>query len=332
MGFDDSAHLLHQLTMPAIASSAPAKIILFGEHAVVYGQPAIAIPFTAVKAKCSVFARPDLPSGKVNMNFAISGEMNDLHGDLSQFMDRVLRIVSNFARIDQYPASEIKVTSSIPLGSGLGSSASIAVAMIRAATQFLGLELSNDAVNELAYQSEMLCHGTSSGLDNTVVVYEKPVYFVKNKPLEKVSPQGMRTFIVADTGIPGSTRDEVAKVRSRWESSNIETESLFARIGAIANQARHLLENHPFIPVGNLLTENHELLQELGVSSQELDHLVIEAIKTGAFGAKMTGGGGGGNIVAEVKKESAEEIRAHLLSAGAKRAWITQLGSQERYE
>lgn len=315
--------------MPAISNSAPAKIILFGEHAVVYGRPAIAIPFWAVKASCNIFARPDLEEPQIEFVSLDQAHLSpELQHNLADLMNYVVAIVLEYAHTRNFPASQIRVGSTIPLGSGLGSSAAIAVAMIRACTEFLGLVLDQSEVNKLAYLSEIHTHGHPSGLDNTVITQGKPVYYVKDQIIQPIMLKGSRTFVVADTGIPGSTSDQVSRVNRMWKSTKSVVEEIFDSIGSIAEKAKAILSNDSDASIGELMTKNHELLQKLGVSSPQLDQLVNSAINAGANGAKMTGGGGGGNIITEVPPQLAKEIESKLIAAGAVRTWITKLNSK----
>jgi len=168
--------------MPAISASAPGKIILFGEHAVVYGQPAIAVPVTQVRARAIVTAEPRQPAGSVRIQAPIIG----LEAWLAELLPEdplasVARLVFAELGLSQPPALTIRVTSTIPVAAGLGSGAAVSVAIIRALSEFLGRRLPAERVSALAYEVEKLHHGTPSGIDNTVIAYARPVYFVRRQ-------------------------------------------------------------------------------------------------------------------------------------------------------
>lgn len=312
--------------MPSFSAIAPGKIILFGEHAVVYGQPAIAVPVMQVHAKATVI--PNI--------LGSPGEVRILAPDvgLDSFLDQlapenpigmVVRSVLSAFGIDYLPACTLKVTATIPIASGLGSGAAVSVAVIRALAGFLGNPLPDEKVSALAYKIEKIHHGTPSGIDNTVVTYVQPVYFVKEQPVETFSVAKPFTMVIGDTGIPALTKESVGDVRSAWQAAPPHYERLFAAAGSIAKTARQAIERgHPEW-LGPLMNENHELLQEMDVSSPELDRLVKSAKEAGTLGAKLSGGGRGGNMIALVEAENAHLVADALQAEGAVRTIITEV-------
>ena len=165
-----------------------------------------------------------------------------------------------------------------------------------------------------------------SGIDNTVVAFAKPVYFVKGQPIETFQVKQPFTIVIGDTGISASTKESVGDVRRLWEQNPKKYETLFAAIGSLVRTARQLIENGMPDSLGPLMDENHALLQEMTVSSPELDRLVDAARKTGALGAKMSGGGRGGNMIALVRADSAEAVSTSLKDAGAMGVIVTTVG------
>lgn len=310
--------------MPHFSASVPGKIILFGEHAVVYGYPAIAIPVNKVQAK--VVITPNIYAAEHTV-IIIAPDVG-IHNDLDKLPIRnplcdVIQRVKTELKVDSIPSCTIKISSTIPVAAGLGSGAAVSVAIIRSLSGFLGRPLQDEIVSNIAYEVEKIHHGTPSGIDNTVVVYNKPVYFIKNHPIEQLVPWQPFTIVIGDTGIKVPTKDTVREVRQKWEKNQRKLEILFSAIGSITRTARQSIKKGDWEQLGPLLTENHALLQELGVSSKELDHLVDEAIKAGAEGAKLSGGGKGGNIVALTSIEKAEVIASAIEKAGAVRTIIT---------
>lgn len=317
-------------------ASAPGKIILFGEHAVVYGRPALAVPVTQVHADVDVTASscPGIWIHAPDVN---------LHAELSSLpvdhpIAAATRSVFATLGISSPPPLEITITSTIPVASGLGSGAAVTVALLRALSSMLHSPLTNEEINSLAYEIEKLHHGTPSGIDNTVVTYARPVYFIKQSP--SPSGRGARgegnlidtftvgvpfTLVIADTGISAPTKESVGDVRKLWEADKSRWEGVFDEIGGIANRARDCIERGKTKELGSLMDLNHALLQTLTVSSPELDSLVESARRSGASGAKLSGGGRGGNMIALVEKDRAAQVSEALMSAGAKRTIITEI-------
>jgi mevalonate kinase len=234
--------------------------------------------------------------------------------------------VSAALGIDHIPSCTLKITSTIPVASGLGSGAAVSVAVIRALAGFLGHPLPDKQVSALAYEVEKIHHGTPSGIDNTVVTYAQPVYFVKEQPVETFQVAQPFTIIIADTGISAPTKESVGDVRRAWQADPQRYERLFAAAGSIAKTARQAIESgHPEW-LGPLMDENHELLQEMGVSSPALDRLVDTAKKAGALGAKLSGGGRGGNMIALAEVDHINAISLALQTAEAVRTIATEVG------
>lgn len=304
------------------SSSAPGKIILLGEHAVVYGRPALAVPVSQVQATATVQSAEAgiwIHAPQVN----VQEELSNLAPEhpLAATVHHVLATL----HISAPPPLQIRIESDIPVASGLGSGAAVSVAVIRALAAFLGQPLDDETVNALAYEIEKLHHGTPSGIDNTVVAYAQPVYFVKGKPIERLRVGKPFTLIIGDSGIPALTRDSVAAVRRLWESAPSRYERIFDAIASLVQTARRALENGDIAALGPLMNENHALLRDLTVSSPNLDRLTEAARAAGAWGAKLSGGGRGGNMIALAPPEAIEAIQQALWQAGAKRVIVTQV-------
>jgi len=302
-------------------ASAPGKIILFGEHAVVYGRPALAIPVTQVHADVEVLdsSRAGIWIHAPDVN--LHAELNTLPSD-----HPIASVIHNFLflfRVSPFPNLEIKISSIIPVASGLGSGAAVTVALTRALSSFLSRPMPDEEVNAFAHEIEKLHHGTPSGIDNTVVTYAMPVYFIKGQPIEMFKVGAPFTIVIGDTGISAPTKESVSDVRKLWEADKPKWESVFDRVGKIAEEARKNIENGKWELLGELMDQNHMLLQEMTVSSPELDRLVSAARRAGALGAKLSGGGRGGNMIALVESEQAEEVASALMAGGAKRTLTT---------
>ncbi len=309
--------------MTALTVKSPAKTILFGEHAVVYGHPAIAVPFNAVHLKISIFPRPDLPSGTVTIRNAQSG-FEQLLADLEHAhpIHAAFQLVMQQLEIDAFPASDLVISSTIPIASGLGSSAALSVTLMRSLSQFLGTRFTDERINQLAFEIEKIQHGSPSGIDNTVITYNRPVFFAKGKPVEFLGFSKPITLIVADTGIPSLTKEAIRLVKANLEAEPQVNQDLLSQIGRIAKDARQALSQGNIEVAGQLMNENQAALRSLGVSSIELEHLVQIALEEGAFGAKLCGGGMGGNMIALVDENAAQNLQQSLLHQGAASAWI----------
>jgi mevalonate kinase len=312
--------------MPAYFATAPGKIILFGEHAVVYGRPAIAVPVMQVRAKATVTFDPRSTPGKVILrapDIGIEAALSDLPAD--QPLAAVVWKAASAMNLSHIPACTIQVSSNIPIAGGMGSGAAVSVAILRAFSTSVGHPLSDEQVSRLAYEVEVIHHGTPSGIDNTVITYARPVYFEKGKTLEALNVKLPFSLVIGDTGVHSPTVRVVGDVRLAWEKASEQFEALFDAIGAIAASAREAIETGSIDQLGLLMNENHAKLQMMGVSSPELDSLVEAARSAGALGAKLSGAGRGGNMIALVCLENAEAVAGALAQAGAKRTIITEV-------
>ena len=304
-------------------SSAPGKIILFGEHAVVYGHPALAVPVTQVHADVDI---SDADSAGIWINapdINLHAELNTLPSDHP--LASVIHNLFFLSRVSPFPKLNIKITSTIPVASGLGSGAAVTVALTRALSTHINYAMTDEQVNAFAYEIEKLHHGTPSGIDNTVITYAKPVYFVKGQAIETFKVGQPFTIVIGDTGVSAPTKESVGDVRKLWEADKTKWESLFDKVGELVKEARNSIESGKTKELGMLMNQNHTVLQELTVSSPELDKLVSAARTAGALGAKLSGGGRGGNMIALVEPSQAEAVAQSLRDAGAKNTIITQV-------
>lgn len=303
---------------------APGKVILFGEHAVVYGQPAIAVPIHEVQAQAQVehglpgqgtlVAVPDL-----GRRFLLREANQD------DPLARIVLLALRAVRQDRDPDVTLTVTSSIPIARGMGSGAAVSTAIVRVLANHFDFWLPSRAISELVYQTEVLYHGTPSGIDNTVVAFEKPVFFVKEEGWEFFWVDKPFLLAIADSGIESSTKEVVGDLRRRYEVDTDRYQPLFHRTGEIASMARLAIERGDHLALGRLMDENHELLQEMGVSCPELDRMVTAAREGGALGAKLSGAGWGGNMIALVTEEIRGQVDIMLRLAGATRVIFSRV-------
>ena len=310
------------------SASAPGKVILFGEHAVVYGRPAIAIPIQDVSATATVergaeqqgiwIYAPDL--GVVHhLGDPLTPE------EAAYPLEVTVRNALCKLRRPETLDLTISVTSTVPVASGMGSGAAVAAAMVRALAGHLGASLSAEEISALVFETEVIHHGTPSGIDNTVVTHARPVYFARGCPIELLRVRRPFSLVIGDTGVRSPTRVAVGDVRQSWVADPQRLEALFDRISVVVALARRAIEAGQVASLGGLMNQNQQLLRDIGVSSPELETLIAAALSAGAEGAKLCGAGRGGNMVALVSPESSAQVAASLSTAGAVRVINTQV-------
>ena len=303
---------------------APGKVILFGEHAVVYGCPAIAVPVTEVRAQACVepgeagqgvvVAAPDL-----GRRIAVQDAADD------DPLARIVRLSLEAMKRERDPDLTVTVTSTVPIARGMGSGAAVSTAIVRALAKHYNHWLPSRLISDLVFETEVIHHGTPSGIDNTVVAFEKPICFVKDVGWEVFWVKTPFLLAIADTGIVSSTKEVVGDLRRRYEAEPARYDPIFKQIEEIVTAARSAIEQGQAEDLGQLMAANHALLQDLGVSSPELDCLVVSAREGGALGAKLSGGGWGGNMIALVTEETRGRVDMMLRLAGATRVIITEV-------
>ncbi len=287
--------------------AAPGKVILFGEHAVVYGRPAIAVPVACVQATAIVDAAPDgqgftIEAPDVGQSWVLD------EAPVDDPLALIVRATLDALGIASAPSWTLTIRSTVPIAAGMGSGAAVSAAIVRALAQAAGRAVSVEQVSALAYQVERIHHGTPSGIDNTVVSYARPVYFIKGQPPQPLQVARPFWLVIADTGVRSPTRVAVGEVRRAWEADRPRYEAIFDEIAAVVEEARAALAAGAHAQLGSLMARNHALLQALGVSSPELERLIDAAQRAGAQGAKLVGAGRGGNLIALVSAERASAI------------------------
>ncbi len=276
--------------------SSAAKLILAGEHAVVYGRRALGLPMPRA-LRAEVFASKELLTINIDdwqLQYD-AGDDADHRSPLGMLVDTILSL----AEIDM-PHGHIEVSCQIPFAAGLGGSAALAVVLIRAIDQLVGLKLDVDAVNEMAFACEKLAHGTPSGVDNTLATYATPILFSPTgaqrwRNIEIARPLQL---VIAFSGIKGVTSELVGRVRRGRDRQPQAFDALFDQIDAQVEMCLQALANGQIEALGDSLNMCHGLLNAIGVSHPILENMVQIARDSGALGAKLTGAGGGGSIVA----------------------------------
>lgn len=300
---------------------AHSKLILIGEHSVVYEKPAIAMPFESVFSNVQI----EESQGPVTL------ESHFYNGTLEELPEKLLGlkhvIKAACAKVNQ-PVKDftIQLRSTIPIGRGLGSSASIAASLARGIFDYYEEDLSLPVLRELVDVSETFAHGTPSGIDREAVIIDEPIWFVKNKPVEPIELKEPLNIIVADTGRIGDTHAAVSSVKKRLRDKPNETNEILHQLERLTEKARNQLKNGDIAALGKTLTSAHKYLTSLGVSDEGLDRYVDISLSSGAVGAKLTGGGRGGCMFALADSvESAQQVERALIEAGARETWYIQL-------
>ena len=305
-----------------VSSTAPGKIILVGEHAVVYGRPAIAVPVWETVAAASITPAP-VGSGCTIVAPDMGRQLVLAEAQEDEPLALITRLTLAQLGAPANPDWQITVRSQIPIASGLGSGAALSTALVRAIYAKLGHIAEPGQVSALVYESERLYHGTPSGIDNTVIAYGMPVWFIKGQSPATFAAQQPLTLIIADSGISAPTKETVGDVRRGWQANPVRYEGWFDEIGAIVQAGRRAIEAGELTELGELFNRNQMLLERLDVSSPILEKLIVAARRAGALGAKISGGGRGGNMIALVEPSQADEVADALQSASARKVIIT---------
>ncbi|GFZ30752.1 mevalonate kinase [Clostridium zeae] len=295
---------------------AHSKLILVGEHAVVYGKPAIAIPFPLKvrviiqKAVGPIMFESSIYTGPIDK---IPAKMEGIKACIEETLRYANQPFENL---------RIRIDSDIPLGRGLGSSAAIAIAIVRSLFSLFEQKLSKEHLFSLVQIAETYAHGKPSGIDTVAEISEHPIWFQKEKEIVPLTIGRPLYIVVADTGRNGDTHTAVDNVRKRYASETAKVQNSLDEIARIVELAREAILNGDIYLLGDLLYRNQEELKILGVSDDELNHLIDIARNEGALGAKLTGGGLGGCMLALGKSlEHAEVIAKRLMDSGASNVW-----------
>ncbi|HEY9724238.1 MAG TPA: mevalonate kinase [Oscillatoriaceae cyanobacterium] len=298
-------------------ASAPAKLILVGEHAVVHGYPALVLPFAGVRAFAELAERPG-PAQLAAWGW--QGALEAVPEQLAGFAECVR---ATLARLGEAPEGFVlRLSSEIAPGSGLGASAALAVAVVRALYAAFAQEPTHDDLTALAAVAERHAHGNPSGVDVAGVLASGPIRFVRDTTPQPLDPGGALHLVVADTGRPSATRKAVAALQQRLELEDEGVRSQLVRLGELADEACGALLAGDRRRLGQTLDQAQTSLAALALSDDALDALVTAARTHGALGAKLTGGGCGGCMLALAENAAHQDdlVRA-LEAAGARQVW-----------
>jgi mevalonate kinase len=287
------------------------KVILFGEHFVVYGIPAIA---SAINEKTIAMIESADGFELVDNRNEMPGYKEKKKGQQEASLDYIFKAVGM-----ERPAIRITLAGDLLAASGVGASAASCAAIARALSGHFKLNYDDKRINEIAHEGEKGYHGTPSGIDDTAATYGGLLWFRKGEPntIELIKIREPVEAVMGYTGITADTKEVVADVRKRKEENPETFERIFREEEGLIQEARKALESFNLKRVGELMNKNQELLQEIGVSCKELDMLITTARENGAFGAKLTGTGRGGYMVALTPgKELQERVVKAIESKG----------------
>jgi len=291
--------------MEVIASS-PGKTILFGEHGVVYGKKALAVaisPRVRAKVSSNDSLGVNVKSEALNLNHlsTYNSQTKKWAPTPPDMLTSIYVAIENIGKetgnIDLMNNLLLEITSDLPVGSGVGSSAATATATLAALNQWWGTNLSLEKISELAFLSEEITHGKPSGIDNTVSTFGGLISF-EDGTIESYSLSYSLPLVVADSGVPKQTSLQVQKVITMKQQKPEIVAEILDEMHELSERAIPAIQNKNLKTLGDLMNLNHELLVSLGVSHEKLDSLCEIARKAGAVGAKLTGAGGGGTIIA----------------------------------
>ena len=282
----------------------PGKVILLGEHSVVYGRHAIAVPVPLnIRVKIE-----DVDDGILLMipSWGVEYYLDKKPEERQSFEKPAALILEkmNLSNVGM----KIEVFSDVPRGMGLGGSAVLAVSIIKALNHHYKMGLSEQEINEMAYESEKIAHGNPSGIDNTIATYGYPLIYRKGEKTlkERLQIKEPLDLVLAFSKSEGLTAKTVAHVRTQWKSNQEMYEGVFDDIDAIVLNGIQAIQENDLKQLGELMNFNQGLLNTLQVSTPELERMIHIARDAGAFGAKLTGGGGGGAMIAV--SDNPEEI------------------------
>ena len=292
------------MTKKVGVGQAHSKIILIGEHAVVYGYPAISLPLLEVEVTCKVVPAesPWRLYEEDTLSMAVYASLEYL--DIKESCIRC------------------EIDSAIPEKRGMGSSAAISIAAIRAVFDYYQAELPHDVLEILVNRAEMIAHMNPSGLDAKTCLSDQPIRFIKNVGFTELEMDLSTYLVIADTGVYGHTREAIQVVQSKGKDAL----PFLHALGELTQQAEDAIRQKDAEELGQILSQAHLHLKEIGVSSPEADSLVETALSHGALGAKMSGGGLGGCIIAlATNLTHAQELAERLEEKGAVQTWIESL-------
>jgi len=309
-----------------VIASAPAKIILLGEHFVVYGEPAIVMAIDK-RAYARVEKRNDnrLHVRSMDLNLEVffeNGSFRVEQGDLKEAKMKFEPVKQAIEKVmekhGQHVGLDIEINSTVPVGAGLGSSAAVIAATTAATGAILDVKLSKEDILRITYAAEKIVHGAPSGVDPAISTMGGTMLFQMDTGFKPLEVKTNIPLIIGDTGVERSTRVQVEKVRDLVDKYPRVTEHLMKAAREIVLRAIEALKENDLETLGTMMNINHALLYGIGVSDESLEWLANAARKAGALGAKLTGAGGGGCMIALAREEKLEQVSEAIQRSGGR--------------
>ena len=287
-----------------------SKIILIGEHSVVYGYPAIAIPLKKIEIECVVEeAKTSFFYNKIDtLSVAVFTALRHLKKENAKI--------------------KYKVVSQIPPKRGMGSSAAVSIAAIRAVFDYFEENLDDELLEKLVHTAEIVAHKTPSGLDAKTCLSDKAIKFIKNKGFSYIDLNLDAYLVIADTGIYGNTSEAIQNVKNLGSKADISLKKLGELTDEITKILTENIESkeEKVDKIGKIMTKANTELGNLNITIEKTDLFVKTVIENGASGAKISGGGLGGCVIALAKNlEIVEKIKDELLKRGAENIWVEKI-------
>ncbi len=304
--------------MPLLShASAPGKAILSGEHSVVYGYGALAVPVAQRRLHAYIHAAsPGYGTVIASEQLQVVSRL-DRAADPLPALTRALQSVLDLAGHVRSPDWMIYLRGNIPVAGGMGSSAAAACALVRAADAALSLSMSQDEVNRIVLDSEVVQHGNPSGVDNAVVVWEQPVWFERAAGPSRIRTGTEAAFLLADTGVRSSTGEAVAGVAGRRCANVRDYDRWLQAMGSVSLAVKDVLMEGRLDDLAVLLNRNQDYLRRIGVSHPACERLIEAALAGGASAAKVSGSGLGGLVLVLCERARRAELATLLKRAGA---------------
>ena len=304
------------------------KAILFNEHFVVYGIPSI------VSAIGNYTIAKINSSDKNGYNLIDNRKATPGYKD-GKFEQQKISIKNIFNKMNldfQKNGVDIELCGNLYAASGIGASAASCVAIARALSDYFDLNLSDEEINDIAYEGEKGYHGTPSGVDNSASTFGGLIWFEKSEKnvIEKMNIPNPIEIVMGNTGKVANTELAVNGVRERKNKYPEKYNEIFNRAENIAYLAKRAFQEEDYIELGKLMNENHKLLQQIEVSTKELDFLVNIAKEHRALGAKLTGGGLGGNMIALTPGRDLQDEVANAFEKEGFQTLKTVIGASRR--
>jgi mevalonate kinase len=329
--------------MMTVEATAPGKMILFGEHSVVYGTSAVVLAIDR-RAKVHAKKRDDQKIYIDADDLGFSGYFEKdvyyaVRGQAWRGRNLTALNVATKKTLDYLGIKSgvnLKVRSMIPIAVGLGSSAAICVATAAAVERLFDGGLSKEQISMLAFEGEKIIHGTPSGVDNNVSTHGGIMRYQKKEGFQRYKLENPILFIIGNSRRKRSTKKMVEKV-AQLRQRNIKIfDNIIQNMGIVAEQGLEALLNHDIVQLGDLMNINHGFLSSIGVSTMKLETLIHTVRKNGALGAKLTGAGGGGCIIAiteeqhiprvekAIRRRKSDSLKVNLTDKGVESRWVEE--------